>query len=78
MASGTFTVDTRNGGSTQGCSFGHDRFFEATEKLDVQIDRQCLRSSPVQNGVGKKFLKAHQLENIQGRSFPGRVFAKER
>ena len=53
MASGTFTVDTRNGGCTQRCSFGHDRFLEATEKLDVQIDRRCLRSSPVQDGVGK-------------------------
>ena len=32
----TFCVDTRNGGSTQRCPFGHDRFLEGTEKLDIQ------------------------------------------
>ena len=31
-----FRTKARNGGSTQQCPFGHNRFLEAPEKLDVE------------------------------------------
>ena len=85
MSSGTFwhfCMDIRNGRSTQRCSFGHDRFLEVTEKLDVQTREStdnafAVGSNPVKNGVGKKVFEAISMEIHTRKKFSRSGIGKE-
>ena len=59
----TFGADSRNGRSTERCTFGHNRFFEATEKLDVQTRKSTDAFAVARCKIG---LEKSSRSNING------------
>jgi len=66
----TFGADSRNGRSTERCTFGHNRFFEATEKLDVQTGKSTDAFAVARCKIG---LEKSSRSNINGDTYRQQV-----